>query len=376
MGGLRLAFLVFFAAAISGCGDTGTRAPSPVFHADDNPQRLSEWGQLSVDGNVMFLGENVTPYDLATPLFSDYASKLRTVWMEDGSPAQYDPKQTFDFPLGTVITKTFYFEQDGAEWSKAVKASPAPVVTNGELPLTRIRLMETRLLVKRAEGWIALPYVWNDEQTDAVLKRTGDIKPLTLVRADTREDFAYVVPNQNQCAGCHATNATTKAILPIGPKARHLNKPSTFVPGFNQLDHWIAAGLLDGDFANAGAPPMNAVWTDETASLDARARAYLDANCSHCHNPNGAADTSGLNLEPDADGPSLGLCKPPIAAGSGSGGRPYDIVPGAPHESITVYRMESEDPGAMMPELGRAVAHDEGVALIAQWIADMEGGCS
>jgi hypothetical protein len=33
--------------------------------------------------------------------------------------------------------------------------------------------------------------------------------------------------------------------------------------------------------------------------------------------------------------------------------------------------MESSDPGVMMPELGRAVAHDEAVALIREWIAKM-----
>ena len=57
-----------------------------------------------------------------------------------------------------------------------------------------------------------------------------------------------------------------------------------------------------------------------TAPLDDRARAYLDINCSHCHNPNGPADTSGLNLEPDALAAALGVCKPPIAAGGGTGG--------------------------------------------------------
>ena len=111
------------------------------------------------------------------------------------------------------------------------------------------------------------------------------------------------------------------------------------------------------------------------ASLDARARAYLDINCSHCHNPSGPADTSGLNLEPDAAGPALGTCKAPIAAGGGSGGRPYGIVPGKPEESITVFRMETTDPGKMMPELGRAVSHEEGVALITAWIAQMQGEC-
>ncbi|MEO1136490.1 MAG: SO2930 family diheme c-type cytochrome [Pseudomonadota bacterium] len=360
----------FILAACSG-GESNT----PVYHESENPERLSEWGMLSIEGAALTLGEGVTPYDLATPLFSDYALKLRTVWMPGGEPALYNENATFNFPVGTVITKTFYYPKASAEWTGDVAIDRPRSVNNRAMALDNLRLVETRLLVRRDNGWSALPYVWNDEQTDAVLQRTGAVIPMTLHRdSDTIEPFAYIVPNVNQCAGCHATNATTKAIEPIGPKARHLNKPSSFAPGFNQLDHWIAKGLLVGDIETPA--PRNADWTDTGESLDARARAYLDANCSHCHNPNGPADTSGLNLEPDAAGPALGVCKAPIAAGRGTGGRAYGIVPGRPDLSITVFRMETIDPGAMMPELGRAVAHDEGVKLIAEWIAAMEGGCS
>ena len=101
--------------------------------------------------------------------------------------------------------------------------------------------------------------------------------------------------------------------------------------------------------------------------MDERARSYLDINCSHCHNKVGPADTSGLLLEPtDKVGPSLGLCKLPIAAGTGTGDRKYGIVPGKPDESIFTYRMKSVIPSEMMPELGRSLSHAEGVALIEQ----------
>src|SRR3546814_3312336 len=86
-------------------------------------------------------------------------------------------------------------------------------------------MIETRLLVRREAGWVAIPYVWNEAQTEAALERTGADVPLQLVAADGgREDFVYEVPDQNQCAGCHASNNTTREILPLGPKARHLNK--------------------------------------------------------------------------------------------------------------------------------------------------------
>jgi uncharacterized repeat protein (TIGR03806 family) len=234
------------------------------------------------------------------------------------------------------------------------------------------------LLVRRADGWVAIAYVWNDEQSDAVLRRTGEVQQLTLHRPDGRETaFSYVVPNQNQCAGCHATNNTTRKLSPIGPNARNLNKPSTFAPGFNQLDHWLSAGWLAGDFADAATAPRNVVWTDENEPLEARARAYLDANCSHCHSDVGPADTSGLDLRPQiAFGPKFGECKTPVAAGGGSGGRPFDIVPGDPDQSIFVYRLQTTKPGDMMPELGRSLSHEEGVALISDWIASLQGSCA
>jgi uncharacterized repeat protein (TIGR03806 family) len=360
-----LAFLLLAACA---------RETAPTFHAEQNPELLSDWGMIAAKDGALHLSDGVTPYDLATPLFSDYALKLRTVWTPDGAPAQYDATEAFDFPVGTVVTKTFYYPVPATDWTGDVSVGRDRSVNDGVMALDHLRLIETRVLVRREAGWDSLPYVWNDEQTDAVLKRTGAVIAMTLRREDGRmEPFSYLVPNANQCAGCHATNATTKAIRPIGLKARHLNKPSSYAAGFNQLDHWLAEGLLAGDIASPA--PRNAVWTDEAEPLAARARAYLDVNCSHCHNPNGPADTSGLNLEPDASGPALGNCKTPVAAGRGTGGRPYDIVPGRPDLSITLFRMETTDPGAMMPELGRAVTHEEGVALVAEWIAEMEGEC-
>ena len=345
------------------------RAPTPTFYEGDAPQMLSQWGMIYERDGAVVVNDGVTPYDLATPLFSDYALKLRTVWLPDGKAAAYHERDAFDFPVGTVVTKTFYYPKAG----DALTVGEAPSLSGKSIPLDAYRIIETRLLVRQTDGWAAFPYVWNDEQTDATLKRTGAILPVTLARGERKDEFAYLVPDQNQCAACHATDAKTKKVKPIGLKARHLNKPSAYSPGFNQLDHWIASGMLAAP--NVDKAPANAVWIDEDASIEARARAYLDINCSHCHNPKGAANTSGLNLEPDAQGPALGVCKPPIAAGGGTGGRRFGIVPGAPDASITLFRMETMDPAAMMPELGRALAHEEGVLLISDWIASMEGVC-
>jgi hypothetical protein len=111
-------------------------------------------------------------------------------------------------------------------------------------------------------------------------------------------------------------------------------------------------------------------------SRSTRARAYLDVNCSHCHSPTGPANTTALDLRSaNADLRRLGECKPPVAAGRGTGDRLFDIVPGKPDESILLYRMTSSEPGVMMPEMGRNTTHQEGVELIRAWIASMQGTC-
>ena len=95
-------------------------------------------------------------------------------------------------------------------------------------------------------------------------------------------------------------------------------------------------------------------------------------NCAHCHNPDGPARTSGLDLRYTQDDPSkVGFWKTPVAAGRGSGGRLFDIVPGKPDESILMYRLESMEPGIMMPELGRRLVDTAGVSLVREWIAKL-----
>jgi len=125
--------------------------------------------------------------------------------------------------------------------------------------------------------------------------------------------------------------------------------------------------------------PMNSDWKishSNQTELNHKARSYLDINCGHCHNPTGAGDTSGLFLHMgETNLLKLGRCKPPVAAGQGTGGRLVSIQPGDAAGSILSYRMQSLDLGAMMPELGRSTVHIEGVQVIAEWIDAMEGGC-
>ena len=353
--------------------------PPVAFHADGRPPKLSDWHVVEVRDGRLQLNDGVVPYDLNTPLFTDYAHKLRTVWMPKGTTAKYRPTDTLDFPVGTVISKTFYYPRtaDGKFGDVARNDDYSRDFAGQGLDMANVRLIETRILVHRKDGWAAIPYVWNDAQTEATLARTGAVLPLTLVGADNaREDFNYVVPDESQCQSCHAQDWIDRKVHPIGPKARHINKDYHYADGSaNQLEHLARLGYLSGLPALAEVP-RDANWEDTRATLDARARAYLDINCGHCHNANGAANTTGLTLDVGTpEDRHLGICKPPTAAGQGTGDHFFDIVPGQPDESILPYRLSSKEPGVMMPELGRSTVHREGVALIKAWIAAQPGSC-
>jgi len=180
------------------------------------------------------------------------------------------------------------------------------------------------------------------------------------------------MPNLNQCKSCHSWEGE---MTPIGPSARQLNSVHDYGRGGkNQLAHWKSMGLLEGLPEDRGSIPTVPRWSDPgSGTTEERARAWLDINCAHCHNPRGPASTSGFFLDIGQDDPSLyGVYKTPVAAGRGSGDLQYDIYPGKPDQSILVYRMASDDPGIMMPEVGRKLVHEEGLEVVRQWIADME----
>ena len=351
---------VLWTTTLVGCGQGEVKH----FSVDEYPQALSDWGIIELQGTQLKVHDSAVVYELNTALFSDYALKLRTVFVPVGESADYHPSDTFNMPVGSIISKTFFYAKDSQGrliTTSTWQGDPRDVSTSTH------ELVETRLLIKQVDGWDALPYVWDGD--DAYLSITGKLKKYTLTN---QKSLNYLVPSSNQCASCHATNHTNKDILPIGIKARHLNRTSSLYQA-NQLAHWQSEGMLQG----VSEPvPSNALWADQAASLSHRARSYLDINCGHCHNAAGAADTSGLLLDyEDHPKSAMGYCKPPVAAGSGTGGRLYSIVPGHPELSILSFRLDTDSPAMMMPELGRSLIHKEGVELVSAWIAELEGEC-
>ncbi|HXC50765.1 MAG TPA: parallel beta-helix domain-containing protein [Candidatus Limnocylindrales bacterium] len=345
------------------------------------------------DGGVLF--------DLTTPLFSDYAVKYRFAFIPPGSQAGWyegsasAPNATLVFPVGTVIAKTFAFRNGAGE-----------------------NVVETRLLIHRSDRngnayWEGIPYIWDTDEsghrTDAHLALGGGTAAVSWNFEDPDPDVTatyvgstdhYAIPHPNQCGNCHIRNDVEPGDAPIGPKVRTLNRPMNYGNGIeNQLQHWIDLGILSGapalDVDAAGiatnvqrTPRYNVpndrflIPASEQGRLDQmtsgeidkemRARAWLESNCAHCHNQNGLAQSTGVFFDIFRKvNINMGVCKTPTTAGSSSGGHTYDIVPGSAADSILSYRAHSIDPGARMPPVARSVAHDEGLAVLDDWITSV-----
>ncbi|TFV93196.1 hypothetical protein E4S40_13110 [Algoriphagus kandeliae] len=322
--------------------------------ADGNfPYRwLSTYGFFEGDLKNLSPIEGLIPYEPASSLFTDYAHKSRFVWIPEGEKAKISGDE-LDLPEGSVLVKNFYYPED---FSK---------------PTGERRIIETRLMIHQANGWEAFPYIWNDSQTDAILKVVGGETKVTY-RDEKGKDqvINYLIPNKNQCKTCHNKN---EKLDPLGVEVKHLNSEKKIKgESVNQLAYWANVGKLEG-FLGENEHPKIVDYSNESLPLAERAKAYLDINCAHCHREEGPASTSGLFLGFDQTDPlKLGINKTPVAAGNGAGSFQFDIVPGKADESILIHRMKSTEVGVAMPEIGRTTIHKEGVELIRTWINSMD----
>jgi len=331
---------------------------------DGAKPKLSDFAFYTGKISELVPAPNVFPYEVNAPLFSDYAEKARFIYLPEGQTMVYDAEEAFEFPTGAVIIKIFFYWNDAS------------------VPQKGRRILETRLLIKEEKGWKALEYIWNTEQSDAFLEVAGAAFPVSWIdEKGKKQSIEYIAPNLNQCKGCHSYDGQFVA---IGITARQLNREEN---NENQLLLWQKSKrlALPEGFDPASAPRLTdyrstdhpsyvktSAGKQSTNHVSAAARSYLDANCAHCHNSHGPANTSGMFLDIGQTDPErLGVGKAPVAAGRGSGNRRFGIVPGKPNESILVFRMESDDPGIRMPELGRQMQHREGVELIKAWIREM-----
>lgn len=314
-----------------GAGQVHRLAPAPS--SAGFPQKLSQTGCfLASDARVP--SAKLVPYDLNAPLWSDGADKQRWLSVPAGRKIAVRPDGDWELPVGSVLVKTFSL---------------------GGKPV------ETRLFVRHTDGaWGGYSYEWNAAGTDATLLEAGKTK---VVAGQT-----WTFPSRAQCFACH----TAAAGGSLGLETAQLERALTYPDGItrSQLDHLEALGLFS---AAAPLPPGPRAAlpapADLAAPLEGRARAYLHANCSFCHRPQGPG-RGAADLRFDAPLADAQICdRSPEAGTLGVAGARL-LAPGDPSRSLLSLRMRRTGAGRM-PPIGSAVVDTAGAALVEQWIGSV-----
>ncbi|NHM07261.1 hypothetical protein G4D82_08520 [Flavobacterium sp. CYK-4] len=309
----------------------------------------------------------VLPYEPASVLFSDYAHKKRFVWMPRGTKATYNgDNKTLELPVGAVLIKNFYYDR--------------------VLPNNTTRIIETRLMIRKASGWIFAEYVWNAEQTEAYYDMEGSFTPISWMDENNLvKETNYRIPSEAQCAICHkrkelVNDVEVTTYIPIGIKPQNLNFNYNYGNTVrNQLNMWIQQGYLQNNFSLP--TPENTIidYNDSSKPLELRVRSYVDINCSHCHSEGRHCDYrpmrfafSDTGLPNGAGRTNLGVC----VNTEDMQGFPEDlgtiVNPGSTDRSMLYYRINTTNETFRMPLHGRTMIHQEGVALIGQWINSLQ----
>lgn len=312
---------------------------------------LSEYNFFEGDLKELNPVYGVLPYDLNSPLFSDYAHKKRFVWMPEGTKANYNSDFTpLDFPLRSVIIKNFYYDN--------------------VQPTGTTRIIETRLMYMTTDGWEFAKYVWNDEQTEATFTNAGSFTDVEWIENGITKNVTYRIPSRNECFTCHNKFGTP---VPIGPKPQNLNRDYSYADGsMNQLQKWIAYGYLQNNLPTEIVSTVK--WDDETQDLELRVRSYIDINCAHCHSDESYCEYRPMRFgfQENDDDINMGVCVEPDTQISGTS---FIVTPGNVDTSVLRFRVNSIEEANRMPIIGRTLKHEEGVRLIDEWINALNGAC-
>jgi uncharacterized repeat protein (TIGR03806 family) len=298
----------------------------------------------------------VLPYEPASQLFTDYAHKKRFVWMPNGVKATYEGDgNLLELPVGSAIIKNFYYDN----------VQPGNVT----------RIIETRIMIRKADDWIFAEYVWNTQQTEAFLDMNGSNTSITWIDENniTKSTSSYRIPSVGQCLTCHKSN---ELAVPIGIKPQNINFDYTYSTGSkNQLTKWIEQGYLENNL------PGNIVSTvdyrDTSKPLELRVRSYVDMNCAHCHRNNSHCDYRPMRFAfgETTNLVNMGVCVDTQDMAGFPAALSKIVTPGNSNRSMLHYRLNTADPAYMMPLIGRSMIHEEGAALIQEWINSLSGPC-
>lgn len=327
---------------------------SAVASARPFPRKLSETG-LFAEVATLKPAAGVVPYSVAIEPWMDGATAERLLALPGESQLGMADNGKIAFPPGAVLAKTVLL----------------PIASTGE---SHTRRMETQILHFEEGTWRPYAYVWNDEQTDAELAPNEGLDRLVHVPDPTTpgssREQVYRVASRAECNLCHT--AALDSLL--GATALQLNRTvDRGVGAENQLDAWARLGIWAKPLTKKTAEwPRLPSPTDRSQSLEARSRAYLYANCQHCHRLQGAGTaTINLDFELPLDKTLTVDAKP--AQGTFGLTDARIIAPGDPYASVLFYRMAKTGRGRM-PHVGSSVVDDAAVAMMEEWIRSMKPG--
>ena len=294
----------------------------------------------------------VIPYEPISTLFSDYAKKKRFVWMPSDVQATYVADNKFiDFPVGTILIKSFYY--------------------NTVQPDNNTRIIETRLMLRKADDWYFADYIWNEDQTEATFSLDGSFTNIDFLENGVAKSTNYRIPSAVECITCHKSQSNS---VPIGVKPQNLNSIYVYADGSqNQLDKLIAEGYLEDNLPATINTVVN--WSDETQPIDLRVRSYIDVNCAHCHSELTYCDYRPVRFAfaDSANETNLGVCVDPDTE---IPGMTKIVAPSLKERSVMYFRLNTEAEELRMPLLGRTIIHEEAVALIGEWIDGLTTECN
>jgi len=331
-----------------------TTSSSVLYNLENMPfQSLSDYQLFEGDLKNLEPSFGVLPYALNSTLFSNYAKKKRFIWMPNNSKASFvNENIPLDFPIGTILIKNFYYDN--------------------VLPENTTKIIETRLMIKKQEGWVFANYVWNDEQTDANFDLNGSYVNLQWQYEEEIKSVQYRIPAGAECHTCHKVMETAQ---PIGPKPRNLNLIYNYDDGSaNQLDKLVNIGYLENTLPATIASLPN--YNDTSETLENRVRAYLEVNCAHCHSEEThcAYRPMRFDYSETSNFTNIGVC---VDADTDLGYNLGHIVePGDARNSVLHFRLNTTEPSERMPLLARTIIHTEGVQLIEDWINSLNTNCN
>ena len=317
------------------------------------PALLSLTGAFT-DLTTLSPATSLIPYAPIQGFWSDGAAKQRWIAIpNDGTPNSpgeriaYSETGEWAFPNGTVLVKHFGF---------------------GGLRV------ETRFFVRGSDGvWFGFTYRWREDQSEADLLPGEAVESTIEISPD--DSLVWHFPSRAECITCH--NAAAGHVL--GLKARHLNGPQSYPAtgrSANQLVTLNRLGFLTPALDESRLPAILTAKNleDGTATLERRARSYLDMNCSHCHRAGGTAPT-GFDLRLPIAPFFQNLIGVPAANPFGIEGAVL-LQPGDESRSLLHYRLASAEEALAMPPLAKSRVDETAVSIVTAWIRSLDPGAT